>query len=41
MGTALRPRWLIGLVVVLGACPVSAHKMRPGYLEVREIASCR
>ena len=34
-------RWLIGLVVVLAACPVSAHEMRPGYLEVREVAPHR
>jgi hypothetical protein len=30
--------WLIGLVGALVASPVSAHEMRPGYLEVREVA---
>lgn len=34
-------RWLTGLVVVLVAWPVWAHEMRPGYLEVREVAPHR
>jgi HupE / UreJ protein len=41
LGAMLALRSLIGLVVVLVACPVLAHEMRPGYLEVREVAPHR